>query len=103
MGDLPAPGGGLTYLSQLLQPLVLQASYDGTSVHFFTLGGHEVCQITAVPTDRLSQIHAQLAATLRAGMIGHWRKVEIVLPSGELLVGMSTIAASISGGDPPRE
>merc|ERR1712008_194452 len=58
--NLPALDGGLTYVhsgqSRLLPALVLQASFDGSSMHFVTLGGEEVCHIEATATERLADL-----------------------------------------------
>ncbi|CAK0817988.1 unnamed protein product [Prorocentrum cordatum] len=101
---LPALPAGLTYLAHLLPALLLQASLDGDSMIFVTLGGVEGCRIRAPPTTRLRDINLQLAAEHRAGRLGPgaWR-VEAILPGGrplsiaaaeETVAGASAAAAS---------
>jgi alpha-tubulin suppressor-like RCC1 family protein len=78
-------------LPSLLPTLVLQAAFDGSSIHFITLAGEEFCQMRAALTDCLSEIHANLMLGHFAGLIGsRFRKVDVVLPGGELLDRVST-------------
>ena len=81
--NLPASGGGLTYEghSRLLPALVLQASFDGTSMHFVTLGGEELCRIEATATDFLADLRAQLMHEIGS----MHSSFDVVLPGGELL------------------
>ena len=81
--NLPALDGGLTYVSsgQSLPALVLQASFDGASIHFVTLGGEELCHIEAAATERLADLHAQLMHEIGS----MHSRVDVVLPGGELL------------------
>eukprot|EP00747_Dinoflagellata_sp_TGD_P046758 gnl/TRDRNA2_/TRDRNA2_144616_c1_seq1.p1 gnl/TRDRNA2_/TRDRNA2_144616_c1~~gnl/TRDRNA2_/TRDRNA2_144616_c1_seq1.p1 ORF type:complete len:146 (-),score=18.35 gnl/TRDRNA2_/TRDRNA2_144616_c1_seq1:8-445(-) len=72
---------GQTGQTRSLPTLVLQASFDGTAMHFVTLGGEERCQIKAAPIDRLADIHVQLLHKI--GSL--YSRVEVVLPGGELL------------------
>merc|ERR1712224_670387 len=81
----PALDGGLTYVhsgqSRLLPALVLQASFDGTSMHFVTLGGEELCHIEATGTERLADLRVQLMREIGST----YSRVDVVLPGGELL------------------
>ena len=80
--NLPALDGGLTYVhSRLLPALVLQASFDGTSMHFVTLGGEELCHIEATATERLADLRVQLIQEIGS----MHSRVDVVLPGGELL------------------
>merc|ERR1712224_521832 len=83
--NLPALDGGLTYVhsgqSRLLPSLVLQALFDGTSMHFVTLGGEELCHIEATATERLADLRVQLMHEIGS----MYSRVDVVLPGGELL------------------
>ena len=85
---LPALDGGLTYVhsgqSCLLPPIVLQASFDGTSIHFVTLGGEELCHIEATATEHLADLRVQLMHEIGS----MYSRVDVVLPGGELLSGI---------------
>ena len=76
--NLPALDEGLTYG---LLALVLQASFDGTSLHFVTLTGEELYLMEATGAERLADLQAQLLHE-----IGRTHsRVDVVLPDGTLL------------------
>jgi hypothetical protein len=79
--DVPALPAGLTYR---LPTVILQASADGNSVRFVSLVGEQLCQIDAVPTDRLADIYGQLMARLA----GRFAQVAVVLSGGRVLSGI---------------
>merc|ERR1712224_908867 len=85
MGNLPALDGGLTYVrsgqSHLLPPILLQASFDGISIHFLTLGGEELCKFEATASERLADVRVQLMH--ESGSM--YSRVDVVMPGGELL------------------
>ncbi|CAK0789542.1 unnamed protein product [Prorocentrum cordatum] len=92
---LQASPAHLQYVQSLppwaLPALVLQASFDGVSVLFTTLGGKEFLKISATPADRLADVHARLMTCTCLGMLrSSFSKVEAVLPGGELLSHGST-------------
>ena len=94
--DLPALVGGLTYTSNLLPPLLLQASFDGDSMRFATLGGADRCRIGVEPSARLADVYGHLMADHRASGL---RRVDAILPEGRLLSSFSAeeTVASVFG------
>ena len=76
--NIPALDGVLTFG---LPTLVLQASLVGTSLHFATMGGKELCQLEAAAARSLKEIHAQLMHEMRSTC----PRVDVLLPGGELL------------------
>jgi len=82
---------------RVLPTLVLQAQFDGSSIHFTTLGGDELWQVMAKPSDDLTNLHSQLVAGCLAGKVGaKFSRVEVVLPGGELLGRVTTERARAS-------
>ena len=81
--NLPALDGGLTYVrsGRSLPALVLQASFDGTLMHFDTLGGEELFHIEATATGRLADLRVQIMHEIGS----MYSRVDVVLPGGELL------------------
>ena len=83
--SLPALDGGLAYVhsgqSRLLPALDLQASFDGSSMHFVTLGGEELCHVEATATGRLADLQVQL----RHEIGPMHSRVDVILPGGERL------------------
>ncbi|CAK0887599.1 unnamed protein product, partial [Prorocentrum cordatum] len=85
--DVPALEGGVTYTARLFGVnLLLQASFDGVSLRFLTLGGVERCRLLAAPGALLADVHHQLLAEHAAGRLGPgFDHVDAVLPGGLLL------------------
>ena len=84
--SIPTLDGGLKYIHaqtghSLLPAMVLQASFDGTSMHFVTLGGQELYHIEATTTDRLADIWELLLNAIGTG----YMRVTVLLPGGDLL------------------
>ncbi|CAK0846311.1 unnamed protein product [Prorocentrum cordatum] len=80
-----------------LPTLVLQAAFDGSSICFTTLGGEKLCQVSASPSDDLTDLYSQLMAGRLAGMVGtEFSRVEVVLPGGGLLGRVTAEAARVS-------
>ncbi|CAK0841372.1 unnamed protein product [Prorocentrum cordatum] len=103
--SLPALTAGLLYAAHLFPALtlLLEASLDGDSVRFLTLGGVERCRARAGPAARLSGIYDQLVADhcrTRLGA-GVWR-VDAVLPGGRLLSGASACETVADAFGPAR-
>jgi hypothetical protein len=81
--------------------LVLQASFDASSVRLLTLGGEEVCRVRASPNERPASIYARLAACLERQIGRVLSDVDVVLPSGQLLKDASadlTAASTVGHG-----
>ena len=78
--DLPALEGGLTFACSF-RTFVLQASFDGTSMHFMTLGGEELCHFEAAATDHLADLRGQLVHDIGSMC----SRVDVVLPGGKLI------------------
>ena len=69
--DVPALETGLAYTARLFgRALRMQASPDGGSVRFLTLGGVERCRIPAAPGAPLAEVYDRLAAEHGAGRLG---------------------------------
>ncbi|CAK0887597.1 unnamed protein product, partial [Prorocentrum cordatum] len=81
--DVPALEGGVTYTARLFGVnLLLQASFDGVSLRFLTLGGVERCRLLAAPGALLADVHHQLLAEHAAGRLGPgFDRVDAVLPA----------------------
>ncbi|CAK0801714.1 unnamed protein product, partial [Prorocentrum cordatum] len=79
--------GGVTYTARLFGvKLLLQASFDGGSLRFLTLGGVERCRLLAAPGALLADVHHQLLAEHAAGRLGQgFDRVDAVLPERLLL------------------
>lgn len=74
-----------------LPMLVLQASVDGDSIVFLTLGGHEFCRISAGGEEHLSDMYVELTTGHLAGKLGSaFSKFDVVLP-GDAVLGNVTI------------
>ncbi|CAK0805528.1 unnamed protein product, partial [Prorocentrum cordatum] len=80
--DVPALEGGVTYTACLFGvKLLLQASFEGGSLRFLTLGGVERCRLLAAPGALLADVHRQLLAEHAAGRLGPgFDRVDVVLP-----------------------
>jgi hypothetical protein len=66
--------------------LVLQASFDGTSVQLTSLSGAEFDCVQAAPTDRIADVRARLMAGRVTAVLGSmFSTASVVLPRGELL------------------
>merc|ERR1719203_665871 len=64
-----------------LETFVLQACFDGMLMHFVTLAGDKLCQLSASAGDRLAGIQERLLCSgITAGL-----RVEVVLPGGVLM------------------
>ena len=59
----------------------MQTSFDGTSMHFVTLGGQELCNIEATATEPLADLQVELMREIGS----MHSRVDVVLPGGELL------------------
>ncbi|CAK0832031.1 unnamed protein product [Prorocentrum cordatum] len=100
---IPALVADLSYVVHLLPTLLLQASYDGDSVHFLTFGGAERRTVQVGRTASLAEVYDQLLADQRAGRLGPgvWR-VDAILPDGRLLSSVSAEATAASASMPAR-
>ena len=65
--------------------LVLQASFDGASLHLLTLCGELLARIQASPADPLATIRIPPAAALTGAPGRAHFAVDVILPDGELL------------------
>ena len=59
----------------------MQTCFDGTSMHFVTLGGLELCNIEATATKLLADLQVELMDEIGS----MHSRVDVVLPGGELL------------------
>jgi hypothetical protein len=102
--DIPELVAGQAYVSQLMQALLLQASLDGDSICFVSLGGIERCRVRARHTSCLAGVCDRLMGHRRTGRLGvRVARVDAVLPDGRLLSSLSAeeTVASAFGLTPP--
>ncbi|CAK0895834.1 unnamed protein product, partial [Prorocentrum cordatum] len=99
--DVPALEGGVTYTARLFGvKLLLQASFDGVSLRFLTLGGVERCRLLVAPGALLADVHHQLLDENAAGRLGPgFDRVDAVLPDRLLLseASVDETVASVFG------
>ena len=89
---------------EMFPTLLLQASLDGRSICFVTLGGMERCRIGAAPAASLAGVRDQLAGEHRASRLGAgFGRVDAVLPDGRFL-SVAPVDATVAGafGPAPR-
>merc|ERR1712079_516506 len=60
--------------------IILQSFFDGAALRLQKLSGEEVCQIRAVSTDRLADVHTKVL-----NQLGRGSNVDVVLPGGAVL------------------
>ena len=104
---MPAPEAGLFYTARFFgRDLCMQASLDGGSVRFLTLGGVERWRVPATPGAPLAVVYDQLAAEHGAGRLGPGSdRADAVLPDGRLLsraLTDETVAGAFGLAPPPR-
>ena len=98
--DVPALETRLAYTVRLFgRDLRLQASLDGGSVQFVSLGGVKRCRILAEPGATLAKVYDQLVAEHVKGRPGPGiDRADAVLPDGRLSKAPAdeTVAAAFS-------
>ena len=78
-------------MANRLPALILQASWDGTSMHFVNMTGREICRIDATAASSMSELQSELMRHVVGSM---YSRIEVVLPGDRLLTQILSLQPS---------